>query len=212
MIPCNGTHVIAHTSKHGNSYYRCTMANAKALVENCLKYEAPGFAKQVAKLKDETRTLLPVSWLVKALAEVRHVSANPRALRRVLYGAGPGRDAEDVRPEVVITQVMQEELVLSFFRYELKLETLDSHSSISAERATACWNTLQFLAPARQRLSSGVLFIPDFEYEGYEKYRAIQADKWKEGAREERVIATYYCEFLNNWAAGNWSVEALNDA
>ncbi|KWA83945.1 hypothetical protein WL29_21500 [Burkholderia ubonensis] len=205
MIEC--THVITHDHKHGNAIYHCTMANAKKLLDHCLKREAVELAKLYESLKDETRLVLPVSWLTHALAEVRDLKQTPTRLRSVLYGPGPrDRGADDKRPMPVITKEMQEELVLSFFRSQMKLEALDNSSPLTVADLTAGWGTLTFLEPARQRLSQGVLFIEDDLFSGYEDLRVLLADRWKVTAKEESIIGNHFCPFLNTWGSGRWDV------
>ncbi|KVP16856.1 hypothetical protein [Burkholderia ubonensis] len=213
MIECNGAYVITHDHKHGNAVYRCTLANAKKLLENCLKTQAPELAKLAETLKGETRAVLPVTWLTRALAEVRDMKESPTSLRRVLHGPGPReRGADDPRPMPVITKEMQEELVLSFFRSQLKLEGLDSRSPMTVSQLTSGWDTLQFLEPARQRLSQGVLFIEDYLYDGYEELRVLLNDRWKDTAREENIVGNHFCPFLSTWGSGRWAVEPVIDA
>jgi len=213
MIACNGSHVITHKHKHGNAVYRCTTANAKKLLEECLKNEAFDLAKLVESMKGETRKPRHAGWLTKALLEVRDMKDSPVRLRMALYGPGPReRGAEDPRPLPVITKAMQDELVLFFFNRNLKLDALDGRSQLSLEAVTACWESLSFLEPARQRLSeSGVTFIEDHLYEGYEELQVLLNDRWKEGAKEESIIGNHYCPFLNTWGSGHWDVEQVQD-
>lgn len=216
MIECNGSHVITHKHKHGNQVYRCTLANAKALLEQCLQNEAPDLASLAETLKTEPRPFRPFSWLKKALAEVRDMKESPTRLRMVLFGPGPkDRDETDPRPMPVITKAMQDELVLFFFRAKVNMDALDGRSTISVEALTECWEALSFLEPARQRIaaaaSGGVLFIDDYQHEGYEELHTLLKDRWKAEAREESVVATF-CQFFNSWGTGHWDVEKVCDA
>lgn len=211
MIPCNGNHVITHDHKHGNAIYRCTLENAKKLLDSCLKDEAVELGQLAARLKDEKRPVRSVSWLTKALAEVRDMKEPPERLRTVLYGGKP-REGEDTRPKLVITKEMQDELVLSFFRSQLKLEALDNRSPMTVEALTAGWGSLSFLEPARQRLGAEVAFIEDYLYDGYASLESLLKNRWKETAKEENIVGNYYCPFLSSWGSGRWSVEPVVDA
>lgn len=211
MIECNGTHVITHDHKHGNAIYRCTLANAKKLLDDCLTSEAVDLGRFADSLKDESRPVRPVSWLTKALAEVRDLKDKPERLRTVLYGGRP-REGEDTRPMPVISKEMQDELVLSFFRSQLKLEALDGRSPMTVEALTAGWGTLSFLADARARLGNEVLFVEDYLYDGYQDLAVLRKDRWKETAKEENIVANHYVPFFNSWGSGRWSVETVIDA
>lgn len=213
MIPCNGSHVITHQHKHGNAVYRCTLENATKLVADCLTNEAFELARLVESMKGETRKLRHYGWLIKALQDVRDMKESPARLRMALYGAGPReRDADDPRPVPVVTKAMQDELVLFFFHRNLKLEALDGRASLDQDALTALWESMSFLAPARERLSGagGVRFVDDHLYEGYEKLQTLDG-RWKETAKEESIVGNYFCEFLNTWGSGRWDVEKVQD-
>ena len=211
MIECNGTYVITHNHKHGNAIYRCTLANAKKLLDECLKSEAVDLGRLAETLKSETRPVRSVSWLTKALAEVRDLKEKPERLRTVLYGGRP-REGEDTRPMPVISKEMQAELVLSFFSSQLKLEALDGRSPMTVDALTGGWGSLSFLAEARTRLGADVRFIEDYLYDGYQDLSVLLKDRWKETAKEENIVANHYVPFFNRWGSGRWSVEAVVDA
>lgn len=215
MIECNGSHVITHKSKHGNAVYRCTLANAQKLLADCLQNYASDLGALAEQLKTETRPVRPYEWLVKALLEVRDMKESPVRLRMVLFGAGPKlREDPDPRPEVVISKEMQEELVLFFFRNRFDLSMLDGRLSPTLDMVTACWNSLSFLEPARQRLTAkggpDVLFIENYLSEGYDALQELQRNRWKDDAREERVVGRFVT-FFNEWVGGTWDVEQVTD-
>jgi hypothetical protein len=215
MIECNGTHVITHRHKHGNSVYRCTLSNAKKLLDDLLQHDAHGLGELAAELKEEKRPVRPVSWLAKALTEVVEMKESPVRLRMVLFGPGPReRDATDPRPVPVISTEMQDELVLFFFRNGYSLDMLNGRLSPTEPMLEACWAALSFLEPARQRVEKedvkGVRFIEDVMDEGVDALRKLQNSRWKEDAREERVVGQYV-QFFNEWASGTWDVEAVTD-
>ncbi|WP_434716019.1 hypothetical protein [Paraburkholderia sp. A3RO-2L] len=212
MIENQGSHVIVQRGRHGGGIYRCTLANANKLVEMCLEYDVPWLAKQVDELEAESCKVLPVSWLVPVLTEIRDNSAEPRRFRAVLYGPGPRlRDDPDTRPRASIEPAMQDELILACFKAKVQLDTLRSDSHLEVEKATSFFETLTFLQPARERLSAGVRFIDDSTYRGWELLRTIRANKWKPEAKEENIIANHYCEFLNSWSRSEYAVERLED-
>lgn len=215
MIECNGSHVITHKYKHGDSVYRCTLANAQKLLDDCLKNYAPDLGELAEQLKTETRPVRPFEWLVKALLEVRDMKESPVRLRMVLFGAGPKlRDDPDPRPVPVISKEMQDELVLFFFRNRFDLSMLDGRLAPKLDMVTACWNSLSFLEPARQRLAGkggpDVLFIENHMSEGYDALQVLVRNRWKEDAREERVVGQFVT-FLNEWGVGTWDVLHVTD-
>ena len=210
MIEYNGTSVITHVHKHGNAIYRCTLANAKKLLDECLKSEAVDLGRFAESLKNETRPVRPASWLTKALAEVRDMKDKPERLRTVLYGAP--RPPKDARPIPVISKEMQNELVLSFFSSRLKLEALDGRSPMTVEALTGGWTTLSFLADARARLGDEVQFVEDYLYDGYRELLLLRKDSWKDATKEENIVANHYIPFFNSWGSGRWSVEPVVDA
>lgn len=215
MIECNGTHVITHRHKHGNAVYRCTLVNAQGLLAECLKNEAPDLGELVEQLKSEKRPVRAFEWLVKALLEVRDMKESPVRLRMVLFGAGPKlRDDPDPRTVPVISKEMQDELVLFFFRNRFDVSMLDGRLSPTLEMVTACWNSLSFLEPARNRLAvkggPDVLFIENHLLEGCDEVGALLRNRWKAEAREERVVGQFV-QFLNTWGSGHWDVEQVTD-
>lgn len=210
MILCNGTHVITHDHKHGNAIYRCTLENAQKLLKACLQSDAIELAKLVEQLKGVKFPVRPVSWLTYALAEVRDLKATPERLRTVLYGPRP-KEGDDARPVPVISKEMQEELVILFFRNQLKLEALDNRSPMSVAELTSGWSSLSFLAPARARLGDEVIFVEDYLYDGYQDLQPLLRNRWKETAKEENVV-NQHVQFLNSWGSGRWSVEQVQDA
>lgn len=215
MISCNGTYVITHKHRHGNAVYGCKLANAQKLLENMLKHDAHGLGELVEELKAEQRPVRPFSWLAKALADVLEMKDSSVRLRMVLFGPGPKvRDAVDPRPEPTITTEMQEELVLFFFRNKFSLDMLQGRLAPTEAMLDACWESLSFLEPARQRLQkdgvTGVRFIEDVMDEGIDALRKLQLSRWKEDAREERVVGQYV-QFFNEWGSGTWDVEAVTD-
>jgi len=212
MVENKGTHVIQQRGRHGGGIYRCTLANANALVAMCLEHDVPWLAKLVEELEAETRKVLPVSWLVPVLTEIRDNAAEPRRFRHVLFGAGPRlRDDPDMRPLARIEPAMQDELILACFKAKVPLETLRPETHLEVETAAALFETLSFLKPARDRLAAGVRFVDDSTYRGWEMLHTIRANKWKPEAKEENIIANHYCEFLNNWSRSEYAVERLED-
>lgn len=215
MISCNGSYVITHRHKHGNSVYRCTLSNAKKLLEDLLQRDAHGLGELSAELNEEKRPVRPFSWLAKALTDVVEMKESPVRLRMVLFGPGPKeRDAIDPRPVPVITKAMQDELVLFFFRNSYSLDMLNGRLSPTEAMLEACWAALSFLEPARQRLEKegvqGVRFIEDVMDEGLDALRRLQNSRWKEDVREDRVVRQYV-QFFNEWASGTWDVESVTD-
>lgn len=211
MIPCNGSSVIVHEYKHGDSIYRCTLDNAKKLLARCLRDEARDLNGFTELMKTETRPVRPASWLTKALDEVAKAGEQPERLRTTLYGGRP-HEGDDLRPVAVITKEMQDELVLFCFRNNLKLEAFDGRTSLAIDALPALWAGLSFLEPARTRLGADVCLVEDYLYEGYDELKVLLKDSWKETAREENIVANYYCRFFNSWSAGRWSVESVADA
>ncbi len=210
MILCNGTHVITHDHKHGNAIYRCTLENAQKLLKECLQNDAIQLANLAEKLKEVKVPVRPVTWLTYALAEVRDLRESPERLRTVLYGPRP-KEGADTRPMPVISKEMQEELVILFFRSQLKLEALDTRSPMSINELTSGWGSLSFLAPARERLGDEVMFVDDYLYDGYLDLKPLLRNQWKEAAKEESVVGQHV-RFLNSWGSGRWSVEQVQDA
>lgn len=215
MIDCNGTHVITHKHKHGNQVYRCTLANANKLLAECLANDAPDLAELAEQLKTETRPVRPFEWLVKALSEVHDMKVSPVRLRMVLFGPGPKlRDDPDPRPAAVITKEMQDELVLFFFRNRFDLQMLSGRLAPTLEMVTACWSSLSFLEPARQRLvekgGPEVRFIENHLSEGLDALAPLQKNRWKADACEERIVGQFVT-FFNEWGSGTWDVEQVND-
>lgn len=215
MIECNGPHVITHKYKHGDSVYRCTLANAQKLLDDVLKNYSAHLGELAAELKSETRPVLPFTWLVKALDEVRERKESPTWLRRALYGAGPKeRDAQDPRPELTITAEMQEELVLFFFRNKYDLAMLSGRLAPSEDMLNAAWASLSFLEPARQRIEKadvkGVRFIEDLMADGIDALRVLQRNRWKAEAHEERIVGQFV-QFFNEWGGGTWDVAPVTD-
>ncbi len=210
MIPCNGSHVITHDYKHGDSIYRCTLANAQKLLDQMLKDEAQHLAKVVAQLKDETRPVRSVGWLTKALTEVCN-QTEPRQLRALLHGGAP-REGEDTRPVSEITEAMQQELVMFCFHRKLSLDVFQGRQSMSLEQVMDAWKTLAFLQPARTRLGEDIVLLEDYLYEGYSDLTRLQSARWKDTAKEENIVGSHYCPLLNAWGSGRWSVEAVVDA
>lgn len=215
MIECNGTHVITHRHKHGNAVYACTLANANKLLQECLKNEAPDLAELAEELKTETRPVRPFDWLVKALSEVLDMKESPVRLRMVLFGPGPKlRDDPDPRPVPVISKEMQDELVLFFFRNRFDLQMLSGRLAPTLEMVTACWNSLSFLEPARQRLTEtggpDVRFIENHMSDALDALAPLQKNRWKEGAHEERIVGQFVT-FFNEWGSGTWDVEQVQN-
>jgi len=212
MIECNGSHVITLNHKHGNAVYRCTLANARRLLDECLQTDAHDLATAEKERASDPRAVRPVTWLTRALAEVRDQKEAAPRLRTVLYGPGPReRDAVDSRPNPVVTKEMQAELVMLYFNSKLKLEALDGNAPVTVAQLTAGWGTLSFLEVARQRLPD-VAFIEDYLYDGLEQLSILRRNSWKETAREETIIGNHFVPFLNEWGSGRWNVEPVIDA
>lgn len=215
MIECNGSHVITHKYKHGNSVYRCTLANAQKLLADCLTNYAQSLARLSTQLEAETRPIRAFDWLLGALRDVHELKESTTRLRRLLYGAGPKqREEPDLRPVPVITKAMQDELVLLFFHNKFDIGVLTGKSGATEALLTTCWNELSFLQPAHERLSitepNGLRFVEDYEMTGYEDLQALLKTKWKQDAREERIVGAFV-RFLNAWNDGHWDVEIVKD-
>lgn len=210
MIPCNGTHVIVHDHKHGRVVYRCTLANARRLLADCLADEAPQLNQFVEQLAQEKRPVRSTNWLANALVEVRELAENPKSLQLVWYGSKP-RDGEDLRPMPSITREMQSELVVFCYHQGIHIDKLDRGSHARTDITTA-WDQLSFLEPARARIGRDVWFVEEHLYTGAADLKVLTADRWKDTAKEENIVANRFCPFLNDWSMGSWSVEALRDA
>lgn len=210
MIACKGTHVIVHGHKHGRVVYRCTLSNARRLVDACLADEAQELMRFVEQLAQEQRAVRTPNWLINALADVREMAERPTSLQLVWHGSRPSGEG-DPRPMPCVTPDMQDELILFCFRNKINLDALTRAQPSMAELTTA-WNDLKFLEPARTRIGREVWFVEEHLYRGSAELKVLKADRWKDTSKEENIVANYYCPFLNDWAMGNWSVEALQDA
>lgn len=210
MIACNGTHVIVHDHKHGRSLYRCTLSNARRLLTACLADDALQLNEFVEQLAQEKRPVRSANWLANALVDVRELAENPKSLQLVWYGSKP-RVGADTRPMPSISVAMQSELVVFCYHQGINIDNLNRVSHSMTDITTA-WNQLSFLEPARDRIGRDVWFVEEHLYTGATDLKVLTADRWKDTAREENIVANHFCPFLNNWAMGNWSVEALQDA
>jgi len=208
VILCNGSHVILHRHRHGDAVYACTLENAKKLLENCLATDASQLVQLSEGLMRETRPVRSARWLNAALGEVYRLSEEPTGLQLVLHGRAP--KGGPAMPMPVVTQAMQDTLVLACFHHGIKLESLGVRGGMQAEEDTThLWRTLEFLAPARARIGSDVVFVDDVMYDSYVELKELKTARWKETAKEQNIVANHYCPFLNEWTSGNWSVEEV---
>lgn len=209
MVPCNNTHILHHNYKHGDSVYRCSLANAKKLLAEALEYGAQGLLALEKELAEARTPVRPASWLHKALTEVRLGSKSPVNLRLVLFGRKP-REGEDTRPPVEVTPAIRDALVLGCFHNDLKLDELN-RGGMPLSGLVTLFEKLDFLAPARDRLPK-VRLLDDYLYTGLEDLATLRADKWKDTAKEENIVGNNYVPFLNTWGAGTWTLMLLGDA
>lgn len=219
MLSCNGSHVIYHRHKHGDSIYRCTLANAKSLLSEVLADDGCAELKAfVDSQAGETRLVRPEFWLARAFDEVLNRDINPSALHSVLCGGNPTESGSgEAKPFPVITQEMEDELVLYFYRRKLPLssKTFSDYKWVPSEVAahfSDCWSELSFLQEGRRRLGREIVFVKNHLYEGAKDLKVLLADRWRETAREENIVGNHFCPFLSAWGGGSWSVEPLLDA
>lgn len=213
MITSNGSHVIVHKSRHGTSVFRCTIENAKRLLNSCLENEALPLMQLREKLMLDGVAVRSVDVLSMALLEVRSRDSEALMLNTLTYGPKP-KEGEDNRPQMVVTPEMESELVLACYKLKLDPYSLDKNLTAcqDIEKLIELWNTLSFFKQARERMGPQVRFLAYHDIEGLRELRVLLADKWKESAREEKVVANYFCTFLSAWGTGTWSVERVLDA
>lgn len=208
MLENSGSHVIVHDGAHGLVIYPCSLTVAKSLVQESLG----NGAREVQALKEALangKVVRQNSWLSRALHDVLSHAAEPRRLSKVIFGMA-ARGV--VAGEAQIAPGWQAELLSLVFELGAtvnKQSLTQTVDALSCDDLLACWKTLSFLAPARQRLGDDLLFVPDQVFEGYDLLRAIEQDRWKPEAKTHRVIERYHCAFLTQWGVGRWSVEPV---
>lgn len=210
MIPCNGSHILYHRTKHGDSAYRCTLENAQRILQHLVAGDAARLKRLYDSLSHETRPIRSEDWLVSALREIRSKSSPPQRLKAVIYGSAD--TAENPANSLEVSNEMQEELVVFFLRQNLSLDALGWKDTLTTEELSLIWSKLDCLKEARNRVGAEIVFLSDYDYEGYRSLAQLLNAKWKETAKEENIVANYYCPFFNDWASGHWSVERLIDA
>lgn len=201
MTPDNGKHIIICRSHGDLSAYICTVDNARAILDNHIA-DLPREIEEVAsQLGDTDRpvTLYAAQGLLDALSEVLTKKPGDEAvkLRSVLHGPNR-RNEPDTRPQELITEAAQQELVLWLFKQGLSAKPLDS-SLANKLNDLHPELELTFLAPFVQRLAKPIQYIRYPEYlEAARSLKALRANRWKEDAEEHRVVEQHL-RFVREW-------------
>lgn len=202
MVPCNNSHVLLNICrKRGNSVFECSLATANKLLADLLM-EQPELWALSQKLENSATSLRPLRWLVEALVEVRDLAVEPTCLANVIFGNAQNNAS---REAVGISTEMQSELVLWAFHAKVPVNDLEH---ISEDCARAAWDTLSFLAPARDRIKNLEL-LSDSDYDSCRELNTLLKSKWKDSAKESSIVDKYYCPFFNAWGSGFWEVVSL---
>lgn len=201
MTPDNGKHTIISRSYGDLRAYACTVDNARAILDNHIADLSSEIKEVVGQLGDQDRPVMLYSAqsMVDALAELlaKKPGDESSKLRAVLHGPhrGPGAD---LRPQVLVDEAAQQELVLWLFKQGLSAKPLDSKL---ADKLNDLHPELElaFLAPMVQRMAKPVQYIRYPEYlEAAKSLRTLRANRWKEDAEEHRIVEQHL-RFVRDW-------------
>ena len=201
MTPDTGKHIIVCRAHGDYRAYACTVANARAILDNHLQ-DLPAEIDEVAEqlsTPEQQVALYGAQAMHDALSELlaKKPGEDSAKLRGLLHGPAR-RNEPDTRPEVHIAEASQQELVLWLFKNELTANPLDARlrdrlNDVHPEL------DLTFLAPFTQRMGKPIQYIRYPEYlEAAKSLKALRANQWREDAQEHRVVLRHL-RFVKEW-------------
>lgn len=194
MIQDNNQHVIVAQSYGNYSAYPCTLANAQKLLAQHLDTLSDEVRELSAQDRADKLHAINQDRICLAFDEVltKEVGSPTRSLRALLHGNAPGKDQEDTRPEVLVTQEMKDSLVLWCFKHKLNPERM---------RSIDCGLLTKALKERTLPLSEGLVerangremrVVESWVLEAANELALLQAgDRWKETAKEHSVVQRY---------------------
>lgn len=198
MTPDAGQHVIICRSYGNFDAYECTLANARAILENYLGDLCTEIRTLHEALSDKSKKgdYLVVKTLVdESIKEILtlDVGASTRHLRKLIHGGAPGTKSgqADERPEVLVTQALKDELVLWAFKVKKEPQKLTGMSADELSKLEP-HKTLSFLAGVVERAKGRPLVYADgWALDAAQELQQLQTGTWKADAAEHRVVQRY---------------------
>ena len=197
----NGQHCIVEHSFGDFSAYACTTENAYAILKGQLHNvyrEVRALSDELSRPDTERVRYLTTKLLAKALDEVLTiVPGNPLPLlRQICYGKPPAK-GEDLRPEVLCTLAMRQELLMWLFENKIEHSVLKEKEQALAKLTPE--TALSFLAPLCESESAKVKWVDEWTFDEAWELKVVLSNKWKEEAQEHRVVERIL-KLANQWS------------
>lgn len=197
MIPDQGKHFIISHGYGSFEAYPCTLDNARALLaqrEELLQVEV----REVLALTPQSHHVVSAERVVKALQSVvsDKEGNESRDLQRLLYGNGPRKGEEDLRPKAVVTSELKAELALWCLKEGINPHTLSKLNADFLNRNRGMLPSGLFSALEARAQGRILRFVDDWVLSISEEYTQLKTGTWKEGAPEHRIVSQFL-EFIN---------------
>lgn len=185
--------VIVENAYGSYSTYEATMDNAMSIFENNVQnmdYEIVKIATDDSiQYVDNARVVQVIAEMLKAQMK----EPLPK-MRNFLYGMAP-KEGNDLRPDVVKTKAMLQELSLFMVENNLTQEMFQNNRYFTDVNFI---ESLDFFAPFKERIGKPVKVTYSDYLDMAHDYNTIVNKKWKSEAAENKVVERIL-QFVNQY-------------